>query len=76
MMRAMIPALALLAATPALAAQLTVTRYDMVNGGGQSTGGSSNYWDRNYTGAGCSICDYAALSGGVGDLTNGVAAAT
>ncbi|WP_292932179.1 PEP-CTERM sorting domain-containing protein [Novosphingobium sp. PASSN1] len=75
MMRAMIPAMALLAATPALSAQLAVSRYDMRNGGGQSTGGSSNYWDRNYNGAGCSICDYAALSGGVGDLTDGVAAA-
>jgi hypothetical protein len=61
-------------AAPGQAASLVVASYDMVNGGGQSTGGSSNYWDVNYTGSGCTTCDYAGLSGGVGDLTDGIAA--
>lgn len=73
-MRNLILALALGIATPAMATSLVVTRYDMVNGGGQATGGSSNYWDLAYTGTGCTSCDYAALSGGVGDLTDGVVA--
>lgn len=74
MLRQTLLILALGMATPVMAAPLAVTRYDMVNGGGASTGGSLNYWDRNYTGSGCTTCDYAPLSGGVGDLTDGVVA--
>ena len=74
MLRLTMMAVALGAAAPALAAPLTVTRYDMVNGGGQHSGGSSNYWDLGYTGSGCTNCDYAGLSGGIGDLTDGIAA--
>ena len=58
----------------ALAAQLTVTSYDTPNGDGQAHSGSYNYWDRNYTGSGSTITDGAALSGGLGKLTDGVVA--
>jgi len=61
-----------LAAMPATAVQVYSTSYDMINGGGQTSGGSSNYWDRNYSGSGCTTCDGAYLSGGSGDLTDGV----
>lgn len=74
MLRLTMMALGLGLSVPAMATQLAVTRYDMPNGGGASTGGSSNYWDRNYTGSGCTSCDYASLSGGVGDLTDGIVA--
>jgi hypothetical protein len=74
MLRLTMMAVALGVAAPALAAPLTVTRYDMLNGGGQNSGGSSNYWDLGYTGSGCTNCDYAALSGGIGQLTDGIAA--
>ena len=65
-----------LAAIPAVAqaAQLVVTSYDMPNGDGQAHGGSYNYWDKNYTGAGAKTTDGAPLTGGVGDLTDGVVA--
>jgi hypothetical protein len=33
-----------------------------------------NYWDLNYTGSGATNVDAAPLSGGVGDLTDGVVA--
>ncbi|MBX9917534.1 MAG: FxDxF family PEP-CTERM protein [Nitrosomonas sp.] len=36
--------------------------------------GSYNYWDETYNGAGCVTCDNAALSGGRGDLTDGIIA--
>lgn len=44
--------------------------YDMLNG----NTGSYNYWDETYTGAGCVTCDNAALTGGRGDLTDGIIA--
>ena len=44
--------------------------YNMLNG----NTGSYQYWDENYTGAGCVTCDNAALSGGKGDLTDGIIA--
>jgi hypothetical protein len=74
-----IKALLLAAATlalamPATAAQVTVTSYDTPNGDGQAHSGSFNYWDLNYTGAGATNVDGAALSGGHGDLTDGVVA--
>lgn len=53
----------------------------MPNGNGTATGGFFNYWDRDYTGNG-SVApisaphtnDGEALSGGLGDLTDGVIA--
>jgi len=45
--------------------------YDMLNG----NTGSYNYWDETYSGAGCVTCDNAALTGGRGDLTDGIIAA-
>ncbi len=66
---------AALAALPA-AAQTVVapTAYHMPNGYGQAHGGSFNYWDKGYTGSGNTTLDFAPLSGGLGDLTDGVVA--
>jgi hypothetical protein len=36
--------------------------------------GSYYYWDETYTGSGCVTCDNAALTGGTGDLTDGIIA--
>jgi MYXO-CTERM domain-containing protein len=47
------------------------TSYNMPNG----FSGSFNYWDENYTGSGNKTTDGAALSGGLGDLTDGILAA-
>ena len=49
-----------------------ITSYDMPNGNGVASSGSFNYWDLNYTGSGATTVDNAPLSGGVGDLTDGV----
>ncbi|HPU16060.1 MAG TPA: PEPxxWA-CTERM sorting domain-containing protein [Polymorphobacter sp.] len=63
------------AAVPAAAAfQVVPTGYDMPNGGGQASGGSYNYWDLAYSGSGATNVDGAYLSGGSGDLTDGVVA--
>ena len=70
---AVIGALAL-SATSAGAAQVFATSYSMPNGDGQASGGSFNYWDKGYTGSGSTTTDGAALSGGLGDLTDGVVA--
>ena len=56
------------------AAQIFSTSYDMPNGDGQASGGSYNYWDKEYNGAGSTTTDGAALSGGQGNLTDGVIA--
>lgn len=61
----------LLSAASAHAALLNVTSYDMPNGDGNASGGSFNYWDRNYTGLGSTTTDHAPLSGGLGKLTDG-----
>jgi len=53
-------------------ASLLVTSYDMQNGDGQASGGSFNYWDRKYNGSGSTTTDSALLSGGTGDLTDGI----
>jgi hypothetical protein len=53
---------------------LTPVSYDMPNGNGQASGGSFNYWDLKYNGAGATNVDGAPLSGGVGDLTDGIIA--
>jgi hypothetical protein len=58
----------------AQAAPVTVTSYSMPNGDGQSTTGVYNYWDRAYSGSGATNVDGAPLSGGTGDLTDGVVA--
>lgn len=44
--------------------------YDMLNGGT----GQYSYWDESYNGSGNNAMDYAQLSGGLGDLTDGVRA--
>lgn len=44
--------------------------YNMLNGGS----GLYNYWDDSYDGSGNKTEDYASLSGGVGDLTDGTIA--
>ncbi len=64
--------LTLVTATQGFAATLAPTSYDMNNGDGQASGGSYNYWDKNYSGIGSTTTDNALLSGGLGDLTDGV----
>jgi hypothetical protein len=63
-----------LAAASAQAATVLPTSYDMPNGHGLASGGIYNYWDRNYTGSGNGQIDGDMLSGGLGDLTDGVIA--
>jgi len=46
----------------------------MNNGQGQAAGGSYNYWDKKYNGSGNTSTGLALLSGGLGDLTDGVIA--
>lgn len=58
-------------AAPAHAAPIFATSYSMLNG----QTGSFNYWDESYTGAGSPLVDGSPLSGGLGDLTDGVIAA-
>lgn len=67
-------AAATLAPNLAHAAQIFATSYDTPNGDGNNTGGSFNYWDLSYNGVGSTTTDGAALSGGLGDLTDGVIA--
>jgi hypothetical protein len=67
-------ACAALMAVCASAAPLAPSSYDMLNGNGVATGGSFNYWDLFYTGSGSTNVDNAPLSGGLGDLTDGVIA--
>jgi hypothetical protein len=56
------------------AADVRPASYDMPNGYGQASGGSFNYWDASYDGAGDRTVDHAPLTGGRGDLTDGVIA--
>ena len=65
-----ITALVILGAASSANAALTPDSYNMLNG----NTGSYNYWDETYNGAGCVTCDNAALSGGRGDLTDGIIA--
>ena len=58
----------------AQAATVNPTSYAMENGNGQASGGSFNYWDLNYTGTGNTNVDGSPLSGGLGDLTDGIIA--
>jgi hypothetical protein len=63
-----------LACSVAAYAQVFPTSYDMENGNGVASGGNFNYWDLNYTGAGSTNTDRSPLTGGLGDLTDGVIA--
>lgn len=56
------------------AATVQPVSYDTPNGDGQAHAGSYNYWDLAYDGSGSSTTDRAALTGGLGDLTDGVIA--
>ena len=56
------------------AVPISAVSYDMLNGNGVASSGNFNYWDLNYSGAGATTVDNAALSGGLGDLTDGVIA--
>lgn len=66
-----ITTLVILGAASSAYAALTPDSYSMLNG----NTGSYNYWDEIYSGAGCVTCDNAVLSGGRGDLTDGIVAA-
>ena len=66
-----ITTLVILGAASSAYAALTPDSYSMLNG----NTGSYNYWDEIYSGAGCVTCDNAVLSGGRGDLTDGIIAA-
>ncbi len=64
-------------ATAAPAAVVNPVSYSMQNGDGQAHGGSFNYWDGSYNGSGATTTDGLSgsyLSGGLGDLTDGVIA--
>ncbi|MBT9488086.1 MAG: PEP-CTERM sorting domain-containing protein [Rubrivivax sp.] len=67
-------ALLCLAAGSVQAQQIQPLSYDMPNGYGQANGGGRNYWDASYNGSGDPLLDYSPLSGGTGDLTDGVIA--
>ncbi len=62
--------LVLLTGASAFALPVLPSTYAMPNG--SSLG--YTYWDDAYTGVGCKTCDGAALSGGLGELTDGVVA--
>jgi hypothetical protein len=72
-MRCLILALCCMGA--AGAATINPVSYDTRNGDGQASSGSYNYWDLSYSGSGNTSTDAAPLSGGLGDLTDGVIAA-
>jgi hypothetical protein len=59
--------------TSASAGQIYATSYDLYNGG---IGGYGNayFYDDKYTGSGSKTTPYAWLSGGLGDLTDGIVA--
>jgi len=57
-------------ATTASATLISPTSYDLLNG----NSGSYNYWDDSYDGNGNNQVNGAALSGGTGDLTDGIIA--
>ncbi|MEO0667372.1 MAG: VPLPA-CTERM sorting domain-containing protein [Pseudomonadota bacterium] len=59
-----------LASMGAQAATVTPTSYDTVNG----NTGTYTYWDDTYNGTGSTTTSGSALSGGTGDLTDGVIA--
>lgn len=59
-----------LSATCAVAVPVQPISYDMPNG----SSGSYQYWDESYNGSGNPFVNGSTLSGGTGDLTNGVIA--
>ncbi|MGE0594460.1 MAG: PEP-CTERM sorting domain-containing protein [Vicinamibacterales bacterium] len=75
-LRSLLSTCALLVLLPTLvaAAPILPTSYDMPNGHGQASGGTFNYWDLSYSGVGSTNVDGAPLSGGHGDLTDGIVA--
>ena len=64
-----------LCASAAFALPIFPSSYDMNNGHGVTSSGSFNYWDLEYTGSGATNVDNAPLSGGLGNLTDGVVTA-
>lgn len=74
MNKALIAVAAMAVAGSAGAAALAPSSYSMANGSGTASGGQFNYWDAGYSGSGATTTDGAALSGGLGDLTDGVIA--
>ena len=68
----LVAALAVGLAFGAASAATTPDSYNMLNG----NTGSYEYWDETYSGAGCVICSNSVLTGGKGDLTDGVIATT
>ena len=62
--------LGLCASSSAFGQLVLPTSYDMPNG----DTGQYNYWDDTYNGSGSVTTDHSALSGGLGDLTDGVIA--
>lgn len=73
-MRAGISLIAALAlgGAAAHAGMVTPIEYRMPNGEGQLAGGWVNYWDDTYSGFGSKGDDLAPLTGGVGQLTDGI----
>lgn len=70
-MRSVIVAASLIGAVASSwALQVVPTSYSMPNG----VSGAFSYFDDSYNGAGCVTCAGSALSGGKGDLTDGVLA--
>lgn len=67
---AIIPASLVALAGGAWAATVAPVSYDELNG----FAGQYNYFDDLYTGSGCKTCAGSSLTGGLGDLTNGVIA--
>lgn len=61
---------ALVVAGTAGAVQVNPVSYDMPNG----SAGTFDYFDDTYNGAGCTTCSLSPLSGGLGQLTDGVIA--
>jgi len=60
--------ISLFVAASAFALTITPDSYDMKNGGS----GSYTYWDDAYSGLGSKTTNYDLLSGGLGDLTDGI----
>jgi len=61
----------LISCAVAQAASVAPTSYDMKNGVSPGSG-TRHYWDREYNGSGTTTQDAAPLSGGLGNLTDGV----
>jgi PEP-CTERM motif len=71
---ATVAVLAIGSSRSASASQVLSLGYNTPNGNGNASGGSFNYWDLNYSGAGSTNIDGAPLTGGSGDLTDGTIA--